>query len=168
MTLRTFEFHRDRDVTGYSGTGVVADGVTFDDGTTVVRWRGERRSTVVWPSVEDAIAVHGHDGATRLVWTGEAADPEPTFAARHMLATGQSRCRSCAAPIAWRVSPAGKRLPLDPEPTESGNVVVDGTTARALSADALADLDVWTPRYTSHFATCPDANIWRTEGADRG
>lgn len=73
MTLRTFEFHRDQDVTGYSGTGVVADGVTFDDGTTVVHWRGERRSTVVWPSVEDAIAVHGHDGATRLVYTGLSA-----------------------------------------------------------------------------------------------
>lgn len=73
MTIRTFEFHRDADVTGVSGTGVVADGVTFDDGVTVVRWRGERRSTVVWPSVEDAIAVHGHDGATRLVYTGLSA-----------------------------------------------------------------------------------------------
>lgn len=69
MSVRTFEFHRDYDVTGYSGTGVVAEGVTFDDGVTVVHWRGERRSTVVWQSVEDAIAVHGHDGATRLVWT---------------------------------------------------------------------------------------------------
>ncbi|WP_378735372.1 hypothetical protein [Nocardia brasiliensis] len=73
MNVRTFEFQRDADVTGVSGTGVVADGVTFDDGVTVVRWRGERRSTVVWPSVEDAIAVHGHDGATRLVYTGLSA-----------------------------------------------------------------------------------------------
>lgn len=73
MNVRTFEFHRDDDVSGVSGTGVVADGVTFDDGVTVVRWRGERRSTVVWPSVEDAIAVHGHDGATRLVYTGLSA-----------------------------------------------------------------------------------------------
>ena len=73
MNVRTFEFHRDADVTGVSGTGVVADGVTFDDGVTVVRWRGETRSTVVWPSVEDAIAVHGHDGATRLVYTGLSA-----------------------------------------------------------------------------------------------
>lgn len=73
MNLRTFEFHRDADVSGVSGTGVVADGVTFDDGVTVVRWRGERRSTVVWPSVEDAIAVHGHDGATRLVYTDLSA-----------------------------------------------------------------------------------------------
>jgi hypothetical protein len=54
VNVRTFEFHRDADVTGVSGTGIVADGVAFDDGVTVVRWRGERRSTVVWPS---AVAV---------------------------------------------------------------------------------------------------------------
>ncbi|WP_218717046.1 hypothetical protein [Nocardia sp. MH4] len=71
--VRTFEFRRDRDLSGVSGTGVVADGVVFDDGTTVVHWRGEHRSTVVWPSVEAAIAVHGHDGATRLVYTGLSA-----------------------------------------------------------------------------------------------
>lgn len=69
MKVRTFEFQRDRDVSGVSGTGVVAEGAVFDDGVTVVHWRGEHRSTVVWPSPEAAIAVHGHDGATRLVWT---------------------------------------------------------------------------------------------------
>ena len=50
MTARTFELHRDRDVSGVSGVGVVADGVAFPDGLSVVRWRGERQSTVVWPS----------------------------------------------------------------------------------------------------------------------
>jgi hypothetical protein len=66
--MRTFELIRDEDVTGVSGTGVVADGVVFDDGITVLRWRGERRSTVVWASVDDAVAIHGHDGKTRLVY----------------------------------------------------------------------------------------------------
>ncbi len=167
MTLRTFEFHRDADVTGYSGTGVVADGVTFDDGTTVVRWRGERRSTVTWASVEDAVAVHGHDGKTRLVWTDQCAACSPSFEDRHTLAP-RVRCRSCRGWVAWRVSATGARMPIDPVPTEAGNVVIDGTTAAVLSADALAALDVWTPRYTSHFATCPDADTWRSKGADRG
>jgi hypothetical protein len=66
--MRTFQLQRDEDVTGVSGTGVVADGVVFEDGVTVLRWRGERRSTVVWASVDDAIAIHGHDGKTRLIW----------------------------------------------------------------------------------------------------
>lgn len=67
--MRTFELHRDTDVTGISGTGVVAEGCMFSDGVTVVRWRGERRSTVVWPSIEDVEVIHGHGGATRIVWT---------------------------------------------------------------------------------------------------
>lgn len=81
---RAFELHRDVDVSGVSGPGVVADGVAFDepatftwpDGTRTVLpagwvrlvWRGEYQSTVLWPSVDDAMAVHGHHGSTRLVW----------------------------------------------------------------------------------------------------
>ena len=72
---RTFQLHRDHDVSGLSGTGVVADGVTFPDGVTVIRWRGERQSTVVWPSVDDVVAIHGHGGATRLVWDDPAPAP---------------------------------------------------------------------------------------------
>lgn len=72
---RTFQLHRDHDVSGVSGEGVVADGVVFPDGVAVVRWRGDRQSTVVWPSVEDVIAIHGHGGATRLVWDAPAPAP---------------------------------------------------------------------------------------------
>lgn len=67
--MRTFQLHRDVDVSGVSGTGIVADGAVFPDGVTVIRWRGERQSTVVWPSIEDVEAIHGHGGATRIVWT---------------------------------------------------------------------------------------------------
>ncbi len=70
---RTFHLQRDTDVTGVSGTGIVADGVEFPDGTAVLRWRGEHASTVVWPSVATALTVHGHDGATRLVWADSDA-----------------------------------------------------------------------------------------------
>ncbi len=65
---RTFTLDRDVDISGVSGTGVVAEGVQFSDGTVVLRWRGEHASTVVWSSVESALAIHGHDGATRVVW----------------------------------------------------------------------------------------------------
>lgn len=67
-TCRRFQLHRDKDVTGFSGTGIVADGVRFPDGTAAMRWRGKHRSTVVWEDLADAMVVHGHDGATRLVW----------------------------------------------------------------------------------------------------
>jgi len=64
--MKLFKMIRDIDVTGISGTGVVATGVVFDDGTTVIRWLGERPSTVVWASMADAVAIHSHDGATRF------------------------------------------------------------------------------------------------------
>jgi hypothetical protein len=66
--MRLFELHRDHDVSGVSGTGVVAEGVEFSDGTCVVRWVTDRGSTVVWRSIDDVEAIHGHGGATRVVW----------------------------------------------------------------------------------------------------
>lgn len=68
MACRTFELHRTADVSGVSGCGVVADGVEFEDDTVVLHWRGAHRSTVVWPSIADVVAVNGHDGATKVVW----------------------------------------------------------------------------------------------------
>lgn len=68
MTIRRYNLERDRDVTGVSGTGVVvAEAAVFGDGTTVIRWLGDHRSTVVWADLESAKRVHGYDGATRFV-----------------------------------------------------------------------------------------------------
>jgi hypothetical protein len=63
---RRFHLERDEDISGVSGTGDVAEGVEFDDGVTVIRWRGPDRSTVVWDGMEAARRVHGHDGRTRF------------------------------------------------------------------------------------------------------
>lgn len=69
---RRFYLQRDVDVTGASGTGRVADGVLWPDGTVSVRWRGEHQSTVSWDNFDSAERVHGHGGATRIVWLDEA------------------------------------------------------------------------------------------------
>lgn len=68
-TAQPFVLRRDLDVTGVSGTGVVADGVLFPaagKSVAVVRWRGERGSTVVWDNLTHVREIHGHDGATRI------------------------------------------------------------------------------------------------------
>ena len=65
---------RTEDETGVSGTGVVAWVVQFPDGRAVTRWcASEIRQTCVWDSVDEVLAVHGHDGRTVIVWdeTGE-------------------------------------------------------------------------------------------------
>ncbi len=67
-----FILWRDHDASGVSGTGPVADGVRFPDGTAVIHWRGALISTTVFESVEMLEKIHGHNGATRLVWAPHA------------------------------------------------------------------------------------------------
>jgi hypothetical protein len=66
--VRMFELHRDVDVTGVSGTGIVAEGVEYGDGTLAVRWLGEDAETVVSESIYRFLRIHGHEGRTRAVF----------------------------------------------------------------------------------------------------
>ena len=61
---------RDEDVTGVSGTGVVAQGVEFADGVVALRWLGEWPTSVVFhdEGIRSVLQVHGHGGRTRVVW----------------------------------------------------------------------------------------------------
>lgn len=74
MTARTGVLRRVEDETGLSGTGDVAWIVEFPDGVCVTRWCvTDIRQTCVWASLDDVLAVHGHDGKTRIVWHDFAA-----------------------------------------------------------------------------------------------
>jgi hypothetical protein len=42
-------------------------GVMLGPGWAVMRWRGPHQSIVFWPSIADAVAVHGHAG-TEFLW----------------------------------------------------------------------------------------------------
>lgn len=67
--MRRFELHRHEDASGVSGTGVVAEGVVFTDGTAALRWRSEQRSTAVYEGGIDSVeAIHGHSGRTVVVF----------------------------------------------------------------------------------------------------
>lgn len=80
--MRTFILFRTTDVSGVSGTGVVAEGVEFSDGICVCRWRpdSDTASTCVYDSIADVEAVHGHDGATQIIWEDDLTDPKPVSA----------------------------------------------------------------------------------------
>lgn len=66
--MRRFKLVREVDVTGLSGTGVVAYGVMFPDGRVATRWRGKIAQTCVWDSIFDVEKIHGHGGKTRIEW----------------------------------------------------------------------------------------------------
>jgi hypothetical protein len=73
--VRRFYFDRQTDVSGASGTGAVCEGTVFSDGTVVLRWLTALSSIAVYRNIEDASAIHGHDGSTNLVWV----DDEPSL-----------------------------------------------------------------------------------------
>lgn len=75
--MRRFVLHRDKDVSGVSGTGDVADGVEFDDGSCVVYWRGVHRSLEHWQNWQECEEVHGHGGLTRVVFLDEEENVGP-------------------------------------------------------------------------------------------
>lgn len=67
---RVFNLVRYDDVSGISGTGIVAQGVQFRDGQVAVQWccPGLPRSCAVWDSLEDMLVIHGHRGRTVVKW----------------------------------------------------------------------------------------------------
>lgn len=84
--MRIFAVIRHEDVTGLSGTGVVAEGVEWHDGTVTMRWldidhesenykRGVRPTTVNHENIQSVEALHGHNGRTEVVWL--EAEPWP-------------------------------------------------------------------------------------------
>ena len=66
--MRRFHLHRLEDESGVSGTGIIAEGVVFTDGTTVLRWMTEYKSTAVYNSLEECEKIHGHNGKTQIIW----------------------------------------------------------------------------------------------------
>ena len=75
-----------------------------------------------------------------------------------------SKCRSCGADIYWIKMTSGKSMPCDVKPylyrqDPEGDLVLvtpDGRTVKGFE-----DLDSEEFGYTSHFATCPNANQHR-------
>ncbi len=66
--MRTFKMVRTKDISGVSGTGEVAEGVVFKDGQAILSWFGQHHSIAVYPSIDDLIYIHGHEGKTRIEW----------------------------------------------------------------------------------------------------
>ena len=64
--IRRFLLVRERDLTGVSGTGIVAEGAMFSNGISVLHWLREPQAVGMYQTISDLIAVHGHEGATQV------------------------------------------------------------------------------------------------------
>ena len=59
--MKLYRLNRHTDVSGVSGTGYVAIAVVFDDNITIVKFE---TGFSTYPTLEDAIRIHGHQGST--------------------------------------------------------------------------------------------------------
>lgn len=65
---RRFLLVRAEDMSGVSGTGIVAEGVAFSTGKVVLAWIRPPFAIGIFESVFDLMAVHGHQGKTKVRW----------------------------------------------------------------------------------------------------
>lgn len=66
--MRFFWLQRTTDVSGTSGTGRVAEGVIFSNGWCALHWLTKYTSVAYYQSVAELEAIHGHNGATVVVY----------------------------------------------------------------------------------------------------
>lgn len=61
---RRFVLKRNKDVSGVSGTGVVAEGVVWSTGQATLCWLSHLNTVATYHSIDVLIEIHGHSGAT--------------------------------------------------------------------------------------------------------
>lgn len=72
-----------------------------------------------------------------------------------------STCRGCDQAIRWARTSKGRRIPLDPEPSASGNLLVTTNDELAIEYVRVVPVGSHPTLYTSHFATCAKAANFR-------
>ena len=73
-----------------------------------------------------------------------------------------SACNSCGAPVRWcLIKKTGRKMPINTIPTPDARpgfvLRVGGEAELATDEDRRLLREI----YTSHFATCPQAHVWR-------
>ena len=92
---RRFALHRRYDLSGVSGTGLIAYGTQYPTGRVTLAWCcSDIQSVAVYDDVHDVERIHGHGGLTELRWI----DPPTSDGTAHSrtadlaVLPGRSRC----------------------------------------------------------------------------
>lgn len=65
--IKHFYLQRKVDVSGTSGTGIVARGVILPSGKAVLEWTSFHTSIAIYNNIQDVESIHGHEGATEVI-----------------------------------------------------------------------------------------------------
>lgn len=74
-------------------------------------------------------------------------------------------CAACSAPITWAETTRGKRMPVDRDPVDGGNLRLTARPKGPPLVEVISAGDLFTPdepRFVPHFATCPHAQAFRS------
>lgn len=69
--MKKFYLLRSEDVHGSSGTGVVAEGIVFDNGMVAMTWNSDIPTVTTFRRITDIEKLHGHEGRTKLIIEGK-------------------------------------------------------------------------------------------------
>ncbi len=66
--MRRFVLERTEDVSGTSGTGIVAEGCQFTNGYVALTWMSPYFSLGTYHSMDVLLNIHGHGSKTKTKW----------------------------------------------------------------------------------------------------
>jgi len=66
LGMRAFYLVRTEDVSGVSGTGIVAYGVVLPSGRAVMEWNSRWQTLTIFTSLDQVQKIHGHQGRTQV------------------------------------------------------------------------------------------------------
>jgi hypothetical protein len=131
-----------------SGTGIVAYGARFPGaGKVAVSWsvNGMPGSVGVWDCIEDMQAVHGHGGATEVVWLAESM---PSSASRLERTAREAEARYQAARLRGGHDPSTER-PVTEEDIPTVELARPGPPRPRWRVDQNTELDLTILRETA-------------------
>lgn len=66
--LKQFYLNRKEDVSGVSGTGIIAQGVIFPSGKVVMEWATSYGSIAIYENINEIQVLHANKGKTELIY----------------------------------------------------------------------------------------------------
>lgn len=68
--MKVFYLLRHEDVSKNSGTGVVAEGIIFDNNMVAMTWLSKYPTITVFPNISTVEKLHSHEGKTEVIIQG--------------------------------------------------------------------------------------------------
>jgi hypothetical protein len=76
-SMRRFYLKRIEDESGVSGSGVVAEGIEFSDGSCALNWLTHTACHGIYKNIKQLELIHGHGGKTVVEWKDELELVDP-------------------------------------------------------------------------------------------